>query len=202
MLHMQQSRQLLDNMPTKLPNLQYGRMPGTYYHGLLSQPDCASCPLRNSIKVMPDGPIPARLAIIGEEPGRTELARGKGFVGPSGRLLWHMCKMVGIDRSEVWVTNSALCMARSVRLSNGAYIPKAEVKAAAAKACRRRLVSELLQVDPVVAIPLGNWALWALTDIPKAKIYSYRGSRLDIDLNKLLNVIDAGLTRAPSRSVK
>lgn len=51
--------------------------------------------------------------------------------------------------------------------------------------CRQRLIDELRVVDPVVVIPLGNYALRALTGNDGAKIYSYRGSRQETDLAAL-----------------
>jgi hypothetical protein len=131
----------------------------------------------------------------------TEKVEGRGFVGPSGQALWQLAKMAGFTRDEVWVSNAALCSARRVKLINGAVIPKMEVKAIAAMRCRARLVAELNYVNPQVIVPLGNWALWALSDIPKAKIYAYRGSRLEVDLNKLLSDIIDGKTQAPIKKI-
>jgi uracil-DNA glycosylase len=102
----------------------------------------------------------------------------------------------------VWVTNSALCRARKIKLSTGAVLSLPEVKARAARACRRRLLKELIQVDPVVIVPLGNWALWSLSDIPNARIYAYRGSRSVADLPHLLELVEQGLARSPMRQVK
>jgi uracil-DNA glycosylase len=51
--------------------------------------------------------------------------------------------------------------------------------------CRHRLIDELRVVDPVVIIPLGNYALQTLTGNDGAKIYNYRGSRQEIDLAAL-----------------
>lgn len=180
----------------------YGIQRGPYYHGLLFQPDCQSCPLRYDRKVYPDGPIPARLAFVGEEPGDMELCEGRGFIGPSGQLLWHLAKQVGIDRDDVWVSNAALCKARKVVLDNGAVIPQQTVKAMAAKACRTRLLYEMVYVGAPVIVPLGNWAGWALSDIPKFKIYGYRGSRLDIDIKALADRVAQGLAQTPMRQVK
>jgi len=152
--------------------------------------------------VLPDGPVPARLAFVGEENGLVEAREGRAFVGPSGQLLWQMSSQMGIQREEVWVTNAALCRAREVTLDNGFVIPKLKVKAAAAKACRRRLVQEIIRVNPTVVVPLGNWALWSLSDIPKARVYAYRGSRLDIDLEELEQKILNNETNEPMRQVK
>lgn len=81
-----------------------------YFHGLLYPPDCNECPLMNEPKVYPDGPIPADIAFCGEEPGGVEVRQGRGFVGPSGQLLWKLCEQADISRDEVWVTNASLCV--------------------------------------------------------------------------------------------
>lgn len=186
----------------KIVDAPYGRASGPYHHGLISEPNCDECPLKYDITVYPDGPIPARVAFVGEEPGATERVQGRGFVGQSGQLLWAMAEQVGLSRQDVWVSNAALCSARKVKLATGAIIDHKTVKALAARACRSRLLHELIAVDPVVIMPLGNWALWSLTDIPKAKIYGYRGSRLDIDLKLLAELVDRGMAKAPIRQVK
>jgi len=166
------------------PHLRPNRPRGEHHHGILAvAPACEHCPLRYKRKVLPDGPVPAKFAFIGEEPGRTEERKGRGFVGPSGRLLWdELGPACGFTRDDVWVTNTLLCRAEKVKLANGAMLPKEMVKEMAANCCRQRLISELQVVDPVVVVPLGNIALRTLTQITRAKIYGYRGSRLEVDL--------------------
>lgn len=166
-------------------------MPAQYYHGLLAQPDCWNCPLQHDRKVLPDGPVPARIVFVGEAPGRQESIEGKGFVGPSGYMLWKLAERAGLTRADVWVSNAALCRLRAVRLQTGAVLDMKTVQTTATICCRRRLLQELSIVThgiqhPVV-VPLGNWALWALSGIPNPKITSYRGSRLDIDLQVMLS---------------
>jgi len=168
-------------------HLRPGRPSGTYYHGIVATaPACDQCPLRYKKRVHPDGPIPARIAIIGEEPGQKEERLGRGFVGPSGDLLWNQLGVAAdISRDECWVTNALLCKAEKVQLSNGAVLEKTVVQQMAAACCYRRLVDELCAVDPVVCIPLGNVALRQLTQIPNAGIYNYRGSRTEVNLAAL-----------------
>lgn len=192
------------NAPTDLHLDILGRVSGSYRHGFIYQPDCdvEDCPLRNDVRVQPDGPVPAQIAFVGEEPGDTECREGRGFVGPSGQLLWQLAADIGLKREDVWVTNASCCRARKVKLTTGAMMQLPEVKARAAKACRRRLLRELIAVDPVVIVPLGNWALWSLSDIPHARIYAYRGSRVAADLRDLLDRVEKGLTRSPMREVK
>src|SRR6266850_5640969 len=55
--------------------------------------------------VRPDGPIPARIMLVGEAPGAQEEAEGIPFVGESGKELNRMLQEAGITRSECFVTN-------------------------------------------------------------------------------------------------
>src|SRR3546814_10245612 len=43
--------------------------------------------------------------IIGEAPGGQEDRQGKPFVGPAGQLLDRMLAAIGLDRSQVYITN-------------------------------------------------------------------------------------------------
>jgi len=110
-----------------------------------------------------------------------------------------------IAGSDNFMTTAAVvhnCKARKITLTTGAVIPLDIVKAMAAKCCRQRLAQELQGVRAPVIVPLGNWALWALSDIPKARIYSYRGSRIDISVDGLAEAIARGEVSAPIRQVK
>ncbi len=171
--------------------------PGQRVHALLAQPNCDQCPLKYCRKVLPDGPIPARIAFVAENPGRQEEQDGYGLVGPTGQLVWQMCASFGLTRDQVWVSNSALCRPRDITLSNGAVIPEQQVKVMSAWACRQRLLRELLMVGPQVVVPIGNFALWAVSDLPDASIFAYRGSRLDLDLEAVLTRVVAGKEHAP-----
>ena len=174
------------------------RQRGPYFHGLLAQPNCERCPLQNDTKVYPDGPGPARIAFVGEGPGLQEVSEGRGFVGASGQLLWQMAEEIGLKREDVWTTNAALCRPRSVKFPNGATLPVVRVKVLSAIACRQRLIQELIAVDPVVIVPLGNFALWALSDMENARIYAYRGSRIEVDLKTLSDRIARGTAHNPA----
>lgn len=62
------------------------------------------------VRVNPDGPVPCNLAICGEAPSKAELAEGRGFAGPSGRILWGgdfdlIGSIVGRPRETCYVTN-------------------------------------------------------------------------------------------------
>jgi len=52
-----------------------------------------------------EGPLSAKLMIVGEAPGYDEDKEGRPFVGPSGRLLNKFLAEAGINRSQCYVTN-------------------------------------------------------------------------------------------------
>lgn len=53
-----------------------------------------------------DGSPSARLMLVGEAPGAQEDRQGLPFVGPSGALLDKMLASIGIERSEVLISNT------------------------------------------------------------------------------------------------
>jgi DNA polymerase len=69
---------------------------------------CTRCPLyRHATQVVPgEGPAPARLMMVGEQPGNDEDLKGHPFVGPAGRMLDRAIADAGLDRSSIFVTNA------------------------------------------------------------------------------------------------
>jgi uracil-DNA glycosylase family 4 len=65
------------------------------------------CPLKRTATntVFVDGNIAARVMIIGEAPGADEDRIGRPFVGRSGQLLDRMMAAIGLDRTNVQITN-------------------------------------------------------------------------------------------------
>jgi len=68
---------------------------------------CRACDLweRATQTVFGRGPVPARLMLIGEQPGDHEDLEGEPFVGPAGRILDEALDRAGIDRERTFVTN-------------------------------------------------------------------------------------------------
>ena len=69
---------------------------------------CTRCPLyRNATQAVPgEGPVPARLMMVGEQPGNDEDLKGHPFVGPAGRMLDRAIAEAGLDRQTIFVTNA------------------------------------------------------------------------------------------------
>jgi uracil-DNA glycosylase family 4 len=69
---------------------------------------CDLCKMRT--KTVPgDGPPDAAIMFIGEAPGFHEDRSGHPFVGAAGNLLNDLLHSVGIDRSQVFITNVVKC---------------------------------------------------------------------------------------------
>jgi DNA polymerase len=70
--------------------------------------ECRRCPLyKNATQAVPgEGPVRARIMLVGEQPGDKEDLAGKPFVGPAGRVLDHALADAGLPRDETFVTNA------------------------------------------------------------------------------------------------
>lgn len=155
------------------------------------------------IQVPPDGPVPARVMIVGEAPGSEEEIKLTPFVGASGMELNRMLQEAGISRSECFVTN--LCRERPPKNEIGLYLRKSlkfsskttkeDLKRLAAGIDPRKFVrlrdmlvdpkvlegyellkKEISLVNPNIIIAVGNSSMWALTG--RWGITKWRGSML------------------------
>jgi len=74
--------------------------------------NCQACPLsrlgRRQV-VFGVGNEKADLMFVGEAPGYWEDVEGEPFVGPAGKLLTKMINSIGLERSEVYITNVVKC---------------------------------------------------------------------------------------------
>lgn len=138
----------------------------------IRNPDCTACPLHESastVCMMGDGPIPARVAIVGQSPGAQEDAEGRPFVGASGQLLDEMLASAGLDRREMFVTNTNRCHPPQNRPASPAEI----------KACKPYLEKELEVVQPEIVVLLGAAALKGA--LGQTGIMGKRGAAIEKD---------------------
>jgi DNA polymerase len=124
---------------------------------------CKACDLwRNATQtVFGEGPAPARVMFVGEQPGDSEDKAGHPFVGPAGRLLDEVLQEVGIDRSEVYVTN-VIKHFKWVAAQRGKRRIHKKPRQSEIEACRPWLDAELQVVKPEVLVCLGASAAQAL----------------------------------------
>jgi uracil-DNA glycosylase len=98
---------------------------------------------------------------VGEQPGDQEDRQGHPFVGPAGRLLDQVLVEVGIERSEVYVTNVVKHF-KWVTTGRGKRRIHKKPRHSEIEACRPWLDAELKVVQPRVLVCLGATAAQAL----------------------------------------
>jgi uracil-DNA glycosylase len=140
---------------------------------------CKACHLWQAATqtVFGEGPVPAPLMLIGEQPGDKEDIAGKPFVGPAGAKLNKALEDAGIPRREVYVTNA---------VKHFKYVPRGPIRlhqkpvTVEIKACRQWLERELEFVQPKVAVAMGATAAQSLFG-KLMPVNKNRGRLFDLD---------------------
>jgi uracil-DNA glycosylase family protein len=145
---------------------------------------CRACDLwqRATQTVFGTGPVPARLMLIGEQPGDREDLAGLPFVGPAGALMDRALEDAGIERERTFVTNvvkhfkwrpsgKRRLHERPNRTEVGACLPWVE--------------SELALVKPEAVVLLGATAAEALAG-PDISVTRDRGRPLGLGFAPLV----------------
>lgn len=118
---------------------------------------CGLCEQR--IQAVPgDGNRRAKLMFIGEGPGEEEDKQGLPFVGPAGKLLTQMIRAMGLERSEVFITNVVKCRPPGNRTPRPSEIA----------ACLPYLVRQVRLIRPEVIVTLGRPAVSGLLGTDEA----------------------------------
>jgi DNA polymerase len=129
---------------------------------------CMACPLatlgRKNV-VFGEGNPDAKLMFIGEGPGQEEDSQARPFVGRSGKLLTRILTMLGVERSQVFITNIVKCRPPQ----NRKPLPLESAT------CKNLLLFKQIQIiEPKVICTLGATALEALLE-KEIKIGAMRG---------------------------
>ena len=120
--------------------------------------DCRACPLYGPATqtVFGEGPVRAKLLLVGEQPGDQEDQQGHPFVGPAGRVLDRALAEVGIDRASVYLTNAVKHFKHQQR---GKRRIHQKPNASEIEACHPWLEAELRLVRPDVIVLMGTVAV-------------------------------------------
>jgi len=134
---------------------------------------CRGCDLyKNATQaVFGEGPQSAQIVFIGEQPGDEEDLKGHPFVGLAGRLFDRALQDAGIDKSEVYVTNTVKHFRFEER---GKRRLHKKPRQSQIDACSPWLKAELEIVRPKVLVCLGATAARALFG-PLYKLTKERG---------------------------
>jgi uracil-DNA glycosylase family protein len=118
---------------------------------------CRACDLhRNATQtVFGEGPVPAAMMVVGEQPGDQEDKQGHPFVGRAGRRRARAPPHAGIPRDQVYVTNAVKHFKWEPR---GKRRLHSRPNASEVQACHGWLEAELALVRPTVVVCLGATA--------------------------------------------
>ena len=119
---------------------------------------CPLAQLRQRV-VFGHGNPEAKLVMIGEAPGEDEDNGGQPFIGKAGKVFDWLLKEVGINRAELWITNTCLCRPKSSVPGKKNRAPKLDE----IRACTPRLVKELEIIKPEIIVLAGNTPLYMAT---------------------------------------
>ena len=140
---------------------------------------CTACPLHANATqtVFGEGLKRAELMLVGEQPGDREDLEGEPFVGPAGRVLDEALARVGVDRSEVYLTNAVKHFKWEARGKRRIHQRPSVMEQ---NACRPWLEAEIAVVRPGVLVALGAVAARSLYG-SSVKVMRDRGSPVDSD---------------------
>lgn len=138
---------------------------------------CKGCDLHKGTTqtVFSEGPVKARLMMIGEQPGDREDLAGRPFVGPAGKVLDRVLDEVGLDRREIYLTNAVKHFAHTQRGKRRLHRTPNRTETAA---CRPWWIAEVQAVRPHLLVCLGAVAAKAVLG-PGFLVTKERGTLLD-----------------------
>ncbi|MBL8286595.1 MAG: UdgX family uracil-DNA binding protein [Rubrivivax sp.] len=118
---------------------------------------CRQCPIgaHATQVVFGEGPLPARLMLVGEQPGDREDLQGRPFVGPAGRLLMRALADLGWPREALYLTNAVKHFKYALRGKRRMHKTPAQREA---DICLQYLEAEIELVAPEVIVALGATA--------------------------------------------
>ncbi len=130
--------------------------------------------------VWPEGPLNAKIALVGEQPGRNEVRSGKIFSGPAGRQLNECLQSANVSRFECYLTNTIKDLDKPLEKYIDLRNPRRPMVTLEGQLYIDMLKEELCECSANVLVAVGNPALFALTG--RVGITKWRGSVLESSL--------------------
>ena len=163
---------------------------------------CRGCELWRAATqtVFGEGPRSALVVFVGEQPGDQEDEQGHPFVGPAGRLLDKALADVGIDRSQIYLTNAVKHFKWQPRGKRRIHQKPAWAEM---MACKPWLDAELAVVKPRVLVALGATAGQTLLG-RQFRVTKQRGELIDSPLAEfvLATIHPSAILRAEDRDLE
>lgn len=129
--------------------------------------NCKKCPLWKTRKnaVPGEGPVNAKIMILGMAPGVEEDKMGKPFIGRAGKFLNELLKIARIKREKIFITSPLKCLPQP---PINRKPTKKEIEA-----CLPYLKKQIEIINPQKFILLGEVAFSIF--FPKKKLKDFRG---------------------------
>lgn len=127
-----------------------------------------------------DGNPRSSLLLIGEAPGKDEVAQQKPFVGMAGKNLAQFLEILGLNREEIYITNAIKYRLSKVNPDTGRVSNRPATKEEIDQN-REYLIEEIGIVNPKYIVTLGNVPLRSVLGDHKASIGQIHGK-----LNKVV----------------
>jgi len=109
--------------------------------------------------VFGEGAGNARIMLVGEAPGKDEIANKRPFCGRAGKNLDEFLDVVGLKRKEIFISN--VCKFRPVRISEKGTVSNRPPDRGEITEALPFLYSEIAAVGPELIVTLGNTPLRA-----------------------------------------
>ncbi len=136
----------------------------------------ASCPAELPL-VFGCGSKNAEIMLIGEAPGKDEVANGRPFCGRAGRNLDEFLAVVDIAREDIFISN--VCKFRPTKTGTSGRLSNRPPTKAEVLAALPFLYEEIAAVAPRCVVTLGNTPLRAVTGDFSAVIGGLHGRAAD-----------------------
>jgi uracil-DNA glycosylase len=117
---------------------------------------CSELAATRKTVVFGAGNADAELMFVGEAPGASEDEQGLPFVGRAGKLLDQLLAEIGMERKDVWVTNTLKCRPPGNRDPLPGEIEN----------CKDYLLRQVELIEPAVICTLGNFSTKLLRGDP------------------------------------
>jgi uracil-DNA glycosylase family 4 len=130
--------------------------------------------------VFGDGDMNSKIVLVGEAPGKTEVEKGRPFVGQAGKNLEEFINVLGIDRKDLYITNVVKFRPYRINADTGRESNRTPNKEEIIIS-KDFIEKELSVISPKLVVSLGNIALRCILKDDKATIGTLHGTPISVN---------------------